>query len=162
MNDVADLFLAEPTPKAIEPNAREWTLVMPGEPVAKGRPKFRNIKTATREFTSTYTPAKTAKYEDRIRYAAQMEWKRELLRDTAIFARIAAYRSIPSSFSKAKRAAAIAGTVRPITRPDWDNYGKILSDALNEIIYADDCAIVDCHVSKWYALEPRLVVTLTW
>lgn len=147
----------------VDPNVREWRLIVPGEPASKGRPRFRNIKTAAgKEFTSTYTPAKTRRYEDTVRYAAQQEWNRDLLRDTAICATVIAYRGIPSSFSKAKTAAAIAGTVRPITRPDHDNYSKIACDALNEIVYADDSAIVDCFARKFYSLNPRLEIVLTW
>lgn len=158
----ADPFAPSVLHPPVDPNVREWRLVIPGEPVAKGRPKFRQIKTATKDFVSTYTPKKTARYEDRVRYAAQQEWNRDLLHDTAIFATIIAYRSIPSSFSKAKTAAAIAGTVRPITRPDHDNYSKIACDALNEIVYADDSAIVDCIARKFYSLNPRMVIELTW
>ncbi len=141
---------------------REWTLIVPGEPVSKARPRFRHVKTATRDFVSTYTPKKTARYEDRVRYAAQMEWNRPLLRDTPISMVITVHRAIPTSFSKSKRQAALKGYVLPITRPDWDNYGKIVCDALNEIVYADDAAIVDCYVRKFYAIDPELRVTITW
>lgn len=157
-----DPFAPEVLHPAVDPNVREWRLVIPGEPASKGRPRFRNIKTATKDFVSTYTPAKTRKYEDRVRYAAQMEWNRDLLRDTAICATVVAYRAIPSSFSKAKFSAAVAGTLRPITRPDHDNYSKIACDALNEIVYADDSAIVDCFARKFYSLNPRLEIVLTW
>ena len=157
-----DPFAPEALHPVVDPNVREWRLVIPGEPVAKGRPKFRQIKTATKDFVSTYTPKKTARYEDRVRYAAQQEWNRPLLRDTAISACIFAYRSIPSSFSRLKTQAAILGTVRPITRPDFDNYAKIAVDALNEIVYADDSAIVDCFARKFYSLNPRMEIVLTW
>ncbi len=157
-----DPFAPDILHPAVDPNVREWRLVIPGEPVSKGRPKFRNIKTATSEFVSTYTPKKTARYEDRVRYAAQQEWNRELLRDTALFMRVLVYRAIPASFSKAKTQAALHGSVRPITRPDHDNYSKIACDALNEIVYADDSAIVDCQTQKFYALSPRLEIVLTW
>lgn len=162
MNAVADSFALAALPPVADPSVREWRLVIPGEPASKGRPRFRNIKTASREFVSTYTPAKTRRYEDSVRYAAHQEWGRDLLRDTAISATVIAYRAIPSSFSKAKTAAAIAGTVRPITRPDHDNYSKIACDALNEIVYADDSAIVDCIARKFYSLNPRLEIVLTW
>jgi Holliday junction resolvase RusA-like endonuclease len=47
-----------------------------------------------------------------------------------------------------------------ISKPDWDNTGKLLSDALNKIGYYDDSAIYDSHVMKWYSRKPRLEITL--
>lgn len=136
----------------------KWHLVIPGEPVAKGRPKFTTIG----GFARAYTPKKTERYEDTVKYFARREWKTEPLRDVAITARIVAYRSIPTSLSKAKRAAAIAGTLHPISRPDHDNYSKIVCDALNGIVFADDAAITECHTFKRYSEQPRMEIVLTW
>jgi len=36
-------------------------------------------------------------------------------------------------------------------KPDWDNVGKMVSDALNGVAYADDSQITLAHVSKFYA-----------
>jgi Holliday junction resolvase RusA-like endonuclease len=35
-------------------------------------------------------------------------------------------------------------------KPDWDNIGKIVSDALNGVAYADDSQIVEGYVRKQY------------
>lgn len=142
----------------VGPGDHLWSLSIPGEPVAKGRPKFTTIAGHAR----AYTPKKTERYEDTVKYFARREWKAEPLRDVAITARIVAYRSIPTSLSKAKRAAAIAGTLHPISRPDHDNYSKIVCDALNGIVFADDAAIVDCWTSKRYSEQPRMEIVLTW
>ena len=39
----------------------------------------------------------------------------------------------------------------PDTKPDWDNLGKMVSDALSGIVYADDRQIIDGRVRKEYA-----------
>lgn len=42
---------------------------------------------------------------------------------------------------------------------DWDNYGKIVSDALQEILYDDDRQVIAAHVYKHLAAgAPRVVV----
>lgn len=135
-----------------------WFLEIPGEPVAKGRPKFTTIG----GFARAYTPKKTERYEDTVKYFARRAWTADPLVGVAIEATITAYRSVPTSLSKAKRAAALSGTLRPISRPDWDNYGKIVCDALNGIVFADDAAITDCITRKRYSDQPRMEILLTW
>lgn len=53
-----------------------------------------------------------------------------------------------------------AGAERPITKPDWDNVGKIVSDALNGIAYRDDSQIVDARVVKRYSDNPMVKVSV--
>jgi Holliday junction resolvase RusA-like endonuclease len=69
---------------------------------------------------------------------------------------INAYFSIPASTSKKKRALMLAGKIRPVKRPDWDNVGKIVSDSLNKMAYHDDSCVVSAYIDKWYSEEPRL------
>lgn len=54
----------------------------------------------------------------------------------------------------------LTGEIRPTKKPDWDNIGKVVCDALNKIAYDDDSCIVDGAVHKWYSEEPRVVVEL--
>jgi Holliday junction resolvase RusA-like endonuclease len=46
-------------------------------------------------------------------------------------------------------------------KPDWDNVGKIISDALNEVAYKDDSQIYQCTVAKMYSDRPRVFVQIT-
>jgi Holliday junction resolvase RusA-like endonuclease len=66
---------------------------------------------------------------------------------------------IPASWPKKRRAAALAGTARPTTKPDADNLLKIL-DALNQVVWRDDSQIVDGFVRKLYSETPELVITV--
>jgi Holliday junction resolvase RusA-like endonuclease len=72
---------------------------------------------------------------------------------------IGVYVPFPASFSKAKRACP---SYPCATRPDWDNYGKLVSDALNGIAFRDDGQIVYGSVAKVYAERPQTVVSLEW
>ena len=71
------------------------------------------------------------------------------------------YRAVPQSWSRRKRADAIADKIRPKTRPDVSNVIKGIEDALNGVWYKDDSQIVEYGViGKWYAESPRVYVRL--
>jgi Holliday junction resolvase RusA-like endonuclease len=75
-------------------------------------------------------------------------------------AHIQAFFSIPKSTSKTKREKMLSGEIRPTKKPDWDNIGKVVCDALNKLAYGDDSGIVDGRVQKFYSDEPRVEVEL--
>jgi Holliday junction resolvase RusA-like endonuclease len=73
---------------------------------------------------------------------------------------VTVFMPVPKSWSSRKQAQALAGLIRPTTKPDWDNLGKTAADALNEVVYLDDKQVVDGSVHKFYSDRPRLVVTI--
>ena len=75
--------------------------------------------------------------------------------------RIFAFHSIPKSVSRKKHLAMIDRLIRPTRKPDWDNVGKIICDALNGIAYRDDAQIVDALVRKFYSDTPRVIVEIS-
>ena len=131
------------------------TLTIPGVPVAKGRPKI----SARGGFAHAYTPAKTRHYEDMIRCeaAAVMQDRNPLNEPVAMM--VTAYVPMPKSMSKKKRQEAVDGIVKPVTRPDADNYAKAALDGCNAIIFRDDSQVSDLIVRKRYSERPRLVIT---
>lgn len=70
------------------------------------------------------------------------------------------YTAPPKSVSKAVRAAMLAGEVLPTKKPDLDNVLKLIADALNGIVYVDDCQIVQLWVLKEYAETARTTVQI--
>lgn len=70
------------------------------------------------------------------------------------------YIKIPSSMTKAKTELAKRGLVIPETRPDIDNYQKLIMDGMNEIVFKDDNLVSDCHCFKRYSGDPRTVITI--
>ncbi|CAI6087210.1 hypothetical protein COHCIP112018_05392 [Cohnella sp. JJ-181] len=126
-----------------------------GEPVAQGRPR---ASTAT-GFVKFYDPAKSKDYKDYVRLAAAEHAPPKLL-EGPLAIMLIAYRSIPKSFSKKKAAAAEAGELYPVSKPDADNYLKGVKDALKGVMWVDDSQVVDAYVRKRYSAKPRIEVKI--
>ena len=139
---------------ALEPSIISITI--PGVPVAKGRPRV----TAAGRFPRVFTPAKTRRSEDLIRCEAYNAMGGSKPIDEPVSMVVTAYIQPPKSFSKKKRADAIEGIVKPVTRPDADNYAKAALDGCNAIIFRDDSLVTDLIVRKRYSERPRLVITV--
>ena len=71
-----------------------------------------------------------------------------------------AYIPIPKSTPRRTQAKMITGEIRPIVKPDWDNLGKLVSDALNAVAYDDDKCIIEARVRKYYSETPRTEITI--
>lgn len=133
------------------------SLTIPGPPVGKGRAKFRR----TGNFVQTYTPAKTRRYEDLIKSRAFDAMAGRPPVTCAVALEVVAFVGIPQSFSKAKRAAALAGDLKPVTKPDIDNYLKAVLDGMNGVVFRDDNQVTDTTVRKRYSLTPRLEIMVS-
>ena len=128
-------------------------LIIPGEPVAKGRPRLGRF--------GTYTPDKTVNYENFVKQMFVISRQAMIQGKPNLKAIIDCYFSIPKSTSKKKLPLMITNELRPTKKPDCDNVAKIILDALNKIGYADDSQIVELTVFKWYSLEPRVEVEIS-
>ena len=133
-----------------------YDLVVPGEAVPQGRPRFGRGR--------TYDPPKSRKYKEYVRRLAREEMpsgarSRPLTCPVRLTCVI--YRGVPKSWSRRKKAAAIADKIRPTTKPDVSNIIKGVEDALTGVWYKDDSQIVEYgKIGKWYADEPRVYVRL--
>jgi Holliday junction resolvase RusA-like endonuclease len=126
--------------------------IIPGEPKGKQRPRV--MKTGI-----TYTPKETVSYENLIKFIySQLPEPKKFEGPVNMW--VKAYFSIPKSSSKTKAYDMKMGSIRPIKKPDWDNIGKIISDALNTMAYHDDSQVVDCEVQKFYSDNPRVEVEI--
>jgi Holliday junction resolvase RusA-like endonuclease len=72
------------------------------------------------------------------------------------------YRPMPKQFSLKKIDRAQLGKIRPITKPDLDNYVKGIKDALKSICWKDDSQIVAYKepFGKYYSVTPRIEITI--
>lgn len=131
------------------------SITIPGIPVAKGRPRLSTINGQARAFT----PAKTRKYEDLIRQAGADAMAGRDLLEGALAVEVRAYVAMPNALKGAKRLAAIEGSLRPTTRPDVDNYAKVI-DGLNGVAWHDDKQVVTLVVTKHYSERPRLELSV--
>jgi Holliday junction resolvase RusA-like endonuclease len=129
------------------------TFTVLGEPVGKARQRVTRF--------GTYTPEKTVLYENLIKTEYRRQCNDHRFDDKQpLCMEVKAEYMIPASASKAKRAAMARGEIRPMKKPDWDNVGKVVSDALNKLAYRDDTQIVDCTVRKFYSESPKITVKI--
>lgn len=133
------------------------TFTVPGEPQGKARAKTVRLKNG---MSHSYTPEKTANYENWVRVCYQQANGKMM--DAPCFTfHIEAIYGIPKSYSKKKQEQARLGLLRPTKKPDWDNIGKVVCDALNGIAWKDDSLVVEGSISKFFGDEPKLSVTIT-
>ena len=60
--------------------------------------------------------------------------------------------------SHTKRFRALGDAAMKSTKPDADNVGKLVMDALNSIAWVDDALVVDLLVHKRFSDTPRLEI----
>ena len=127
-------------------------LTIPGEPMAKARPRWAKW--------GIYTPKKTVNYETQIkeRFAAEHPNFELLLGPIALT--IKAYLGIPKSVSKKKRLLMEGEKILPTKRPDADNIIKIVMDALQGLTFKNDSQLFNICITKYYSSRPRVEIQL--
>lgn len=127
-----------------------------GQPVGKARARV------TRH--GTYTPAETVGYEESIVAAAleAMEGREPIPRDTPVEMEIHAWFRMAPSWSKKKKDA--LRLKRVTQKPDWDNIGKAVSDALSGVCYIDDAQVDARVIRRWVpdTVDPHTNVLVSW
>ena len=118
-----------------------------GNPVPKGRPRFRRTKT----FITTYTPKKTLDFEDQVKKASQESMGNVEPLETPIAVYLYFRLPIPQSYSKKATEACLKGSQRHVKRPDLDNLAKSVLDGMNGIVFKDDSQITSLHCTKVYS-----------
>ncbi len=131
--------------------------IVPGTPIAKGRPKFRRIG----KFVSTYSPKKTMDYETLVSTAARKAMGDQEPLETPLSLYLYISMPIPDSYSKKRRADCLIGTEQHTKRPDADNILKCVEDSMNGIVYKDDSQIVNLHVRKLYAEHAQVEIVVS-
>ncbi|MYZ80006.1 RusA family crossover junction endodeoxyribonuclease [Ligilactobacillus salivarius] len=124
------------------------------EPQQQERPRA----TGRGRFIRVYDPPKTAKFKRELKQLAVDKMQGKDKFDSAISVTIRFFRKVQKSISRKEHARRTQGHVRPIVKPDLDNYIKSTLDALNDVIWTDDATIVELNTSKWYADDPRIEI----
>lgn len=128
----------------------ELVIYVAGKPFGKQRPRFANGR--------IYTPTKTREYEERIRTIWKAKKAEMMTGYINIY--IEANFPVPSYDAKWKRLAKLAGILMP-SKPDVDNIGKVVCDALNGLAYPDDSRVTCLTVCKKYSDYEGIKVTIT-
>lgn len=118
------------------------------EPVPKARSRAMISKSGKRY---SYTPAKTAHAENLIRDRV-IELGKCFEVGVPIKLQATFYREKPKSLSKK--------VAFPVSRPDWDNYAKLLTDALEKFVYKNDSQITTATIKKRFGSPPRIELFL--
>lgn len=126
-----------------------------GKPVAKARPRFN------RNSGNVFTPKKTTDFENKIIVAAAKKYFQAPMIDTPLTVHVCCYIKVPKSWSKKDKQKALDGLLKPLSRPDIDNYLKGVLDALNGVIYKDDSQVVYASVLKRYSDKEGVSVVIT-
>ena len=138
----------------LSPNTKTVSIRVPGDPVGKGRPRF------VRGSGRTYTPEKTANYENLVRLTFTQKYPDFVPIDSEMIIFVRAYFRIPESWSKKKKEEALKGKVPKTTKPDLDNIIKSVSDGLNGTAWTDDAKLTSIIASKYYGSVPFVEVTI--
>lgn len=125
-----------------------------GVPIAKGRAKFARRG----NFVTTYTPEKTARYENLVKMAAQhaMAGSPAITGPVTLACRFVM--PIPASYSKKRAQACLDGQEPHCKKPDLDNLLKSIKDGCNGVVWRDDCQVVALISKKHYGDCPLVVV----
>lgn len=131
-------------------------LVVTGEPVAQGRPKFSTVGGHPR----AVDPAKSREYKQIVSVMARQKMERDgrPLMEGPLRLYVDVYRVPPKSMGKRKGGNAATLHLGIHTKPDLDNYIKLVSDALNGVVFADDSQICQIVASKRYSDKPGIVI----
>jgi len=120
-------------------------LEIPVLPEPKPRPKVMKTKSGK---VFTVTPGKSSRTEMMIR--AWVLERADGKFPGGVPLRLEAVFVVPKPKSVPKKRKF------PVSRPDLDNYLKLLKDALNKYLWEDDAQIVEVRARKEYGDPPRI------
>ena len=127
---------------------------IPGEPVAKGRPRFARVG----KFVRTYTPANTLNFEKCVAWYAMKAGIKPIVGPVEMIIKF--YFCLPKS--KYRKRKPVEEHPK-LTKPDLDNCIKSVKDSLNKIAYADDAQVWKITAEKYYCGQneiPRTEIIL--
>ncbi|MGC0155659.1 RusA family crossover junction endodeoxyribonuclease [Chromobacterium vaccinii] len=141
------------------------TFFVPGVPVGKQRARSstRIAKGAggkPKAITRHYTPAETVNYEALVSWTAKKAIGSLPLITGPVDIELRIFLPVPASWSKRRRALALAGLVLPTVKPDVDNIEKAINDALNKVVWKDDAQVCDVVKRKRYSEQPGVMVKI--
>lgn len=119
-------------------------------PVAQPRQRHRVIQSGNRAFATNYTP--TSDPVNTFKAACQITVA-ELGIDLITVPCIVDFTFVMPRPKRLDGKTKPTGRVMHGSKPDRDNLLKSCQDALNGILWHDDCLICDGRLSKWYAAK---------
>jgi len=108
---------------------------VPGDPIAKGRPKTRVVQTTEgKAFATIYTPTKTRVATTNF-FAVAVRYRPAAPHLGPVILTLKFVLPIPKSTTKKKRAEIAEGWNAHIKKPDLDNLIKLVKDAMGKDVF---------------------------
>lgn len=127
---------------------------VPMRPLGKGRPRFTRRGRA-------YTPKKTRAAERYVAiFAKEAMREHNRAESQPLAVELECVFAPPASWSKKKREEAIRLCMPRTGKPDIDNLEKLVCDAMNGIVYADDKLITEMRAVKFYGESDEVRVSV--
>jgi Holliday junction resolvase RusA-like endonuclease len=144
------------------------SFTVPAIPVAQPRQRHRVIQSAGKTYAMNYTPKRDPVNE--FKATVRMAWQSAFraLGDGVFYwgndtpMRLHVVAIFPRPKSKTRKRGDNPRLLKT-SKPDWDNVGKSVSDALSGLAWNDDSQVVDARVVKWVAAadeQPHVDVTI--
>lgn len=156
MSDIEPLLFAEAGPVPLRVGPVFLCFEVSGKPGHKARHRSRIVFPKDRKqkpFIHNYPDPDTEAYEKMLAEFAGLKMRGRAPTERPVAILVHAFREIPASWSRRDREMALAGAILPTSKPDADNYGKIV-DAFNGIVWRDDSQVCDWRIIKRYSDRP--------
>ncbi len=131
------------------------TIIVPGKPMGKERPRF--------DGHHTYTPTRTRNYEERVQWEYRKAARAEhfIPRGVPVAVVIVIHSRPNASDTKKTKDLKLSHHLKPTKKPDCDNAAKAILDALNGVAYDDDSQVTALSVIKRYAMVDDVTVSIS-
>ena len=127
----------------------EATIIIPGNPIAKKRPRFARRG----KFVVTYNDQETE--EGRWIWELRQQWSLSPL-EGSIQLEVNFYMPIPKNLLKKW------DKTEHIKRPDLDNLIKFVKDCCNQTLWKDDSQVWNIKAFKMYSPNPQTFIRIYW
>jgi len=132
----------------------KFTIPLP--PKAQKRARSGAVDRGNKVFSVTYKDKGQEMEEEKL-IAFLLQHRPEIAFDGPVLLGVKAFLPIPDSKPKKFKAAALAGLIRPVTKPDLDNLLKHVKDCCKGIFWLDDKQVVGYlpETGKYYGNPAR-------
>ena len=124
-----------------------------------GEPKAQPRARVSSNLNHFYDPGKSFKLTIAEAISAQLGKGFKPL-DQAIYFTARFYKPYPKSTSRKNSVLMELGVIRPTSKPDLDNYEKLLYDSLLNLLYRDDSVVVHGNHQKFFSAKPRVEIEI--